>query len=707
MIGKRFLHPLILFPALLLVLAPFILFGMMSVLVFESGLTPLYHKRTEIAAQGVQRRLEFGIQMFGGLSMLRDVDAVLEEVRVTNPSIDFIAVTDADGSILHWSAGTDTGLDDPAALVGARQRTDFDALAQRFDAAYTALFGASMLTATPETARRVENFVITSLPLGRAEAPAGAVHVGVDVGLFKRIRLEVAFDAATILLASALIGYELLRLLFARHIRRPREMLFFIGERLRRRDLRFVPQSDGPGVIAALVARSNAFLNNAAHRAAALAPRAKEAYHLPDQGARPKAVSLPAAEYLRLPLFLFFLSETVLRPFLPVFLGDLPATPLVSSDMQTGMAMAAFMGTSILGVILASFVADRLSVRSVFIAGVAFSVVGMLGHALVQDAGQAMAARALVGLGYGTVYAAGQVYVAQHAPAQRRASGFSLFLGVVVAAEICGPAIGGILADRLGFEAAFLLASVTLVLSALLAFRVLPRHRPDHDGVDEKPPQRAASNRLRDVLGIVTNARFTMLQLCFSIPSKLVLTGGLFLLAPLAVLDVGGSTADAGRVIMIYGGAVLLTAAWLARIADARGWFANWVFFGAVLAGAGLCLPVFWPSMPGLALSVLLLGLGQAMSIPSQITFLLAVSSREVGVVGQGGTLGMFRFFERIGSLLGPLVAGILLTIQTPVEAMFTLGIGALMASSLGAAYFLVVGEQDEEETIDALLVEI
>ena len=51
------------------------------------------------------------------------------------------------------------------------------------------------------------------------------------------------------------------------------------------------------------------------------------------------------------------------------------------------------------------------------------------------------------------VFVAAQGYVLDRTGTQNRAQGFALFIGAIMVATVCGPSIGGILADNIGFRA--------------------------------------------------------------------------------------------------------------------------------------------------------------------------------------------------------------------------------------------------------------
>ena len=687
-------------------LGPLVLFGLVSVILFENGLTPLYYQQTEVAAQDVERRLEHSIQMFGDIDAIRDVDSVLDQVRRNNPDIDVIAVANSENQIFGLSFDDDATVQNIERLFNNIDPDSTEQGSSRFfpaiDRFFQTFFGAPLFSPIPETTKRIRRYVVTWLPIDQNGQQVGTVYAVVDVGLFERVRYEVALDAITIILAAILIGSEFMRMIFAVHVKRPKAIIQFQSERLEKRDLRFLPLIDSGGSIATLAKVVNARVTNFARRVAVQGQRTVEragrVFTL-GPNTKPLAVNLPAVDYIRLPLFLFFLAEVMLRPFLPLYLESFSPTGLIPPELQVGVGMSAFMAMSIPGIYYGAILCERLSVKNVFLISVAVAALSMFAHALAVTSWQAIAARACSGLSYGLVYAAAQMYISQHATGDRQSSGYSLFLAVIATAEISGVAIGGILAERVGYELTFVLSSLLLALSVLTAFRGLPADKPDTDllakalnapglGVAPQAPEETSGKGK----SIFRNIRFVVLFLCFAIPAKVLLNGALYLLVPLAVIETGATTADAGRVIMLYGVAVFLGTSWLAGIADKRNWSAQWVYLGGLLAGVGLSAVAFLPTLSGLAFAVVLLGIGQAMSIPSQLTLAVRVAAPQVRSGSLGRVTGLYRFFERFGSFLGALFAAALLTVASPFQALALLGVYGFFASCAGVVFFLCAG---------------
>ena len=98
---------------------------------------------------------------------------------------------------------------------------------------------------------------------------------------------------------------------------------------------------------------------------------------------------------------------------------------------------------------------------------------GLAGTGLAFNFFDLLGWRALTAVGYAFLYTACQGYVIANAPEQRRAEGGALFVSGLMAGSICGPAIGGILADRIGYTATFSCAAALALGAGLMAMNLL------------------------------------------------------------------------------------------------------------------------------------------------------------------------------------------------------------------------------------------
>ncbi len=369
--------------------------------------------------------------------------------------------------------------------------------------------------------------------------------------------------------------------------------------------------------------------------------------------ARPGAAQGAAAlARLRLPLFLFMLAEESTRAFLPGYAQALtPVGASLSPGFLAALPIVVFMLVVALGQPVLATWSERAGPRRMLLRGAMLGVVGLAGAAQASGLGAFIAWRGLCGLGYGMVFVAGQGLVLQHTSAVDRMRGFALFVGAIMAAAVCGPPIGGMLAQHVGPRAGFALAAVVAALAGVAA-RGVPRDaavRGD-DGLAAPAP--------RDYARVFGQGRFLWVTALAAMPAKLILAGSVFYLVPMHVLAAGGSTAVAGRAMMLYAVALVLVLPRATR----------WAERGVPLArmvGAGLCLSALGGFVLLLADGIgpvyvvtVLLGIGQGLSIAAQSSLLSQVCAQEIAAHGSGPAFGAYRLLERLGNATGPILAG-------------------------------------------------
>jgi MFS family permease len=387
----------------------------------------------------------------------------------------------------------------------------------------------------------------------------------------------------------------------------------------------------------------------------------------------------PVLARLRLPLFLFMLAEESTRAFLPGYAKALaPADSALSPDLLAALPIVVFMLVVALGQPVLATWSERAGARRILLRGALLGVAGLAGAALATRVGAFIAWRALCGLGYGMVFVAGQGLVLQHTTAAGRTRGFALFVGAIMAAAVCGPPIGGMLAEHVGPRAGFALAAA-LAAAAWLAARGLPRDAAGHAA--------AATPAPRDYARVFAQGRFLWVTALAAMPAKLILAGSVFYLVPLYLAAAGAAPSVAGRAMMLYAVALVLV---LPRAT-------HWVERGVPLArmvGAGLCVSALggFALLAGDgALPVYLvtasLGLGQGLSIAAQSSLLSQVCAGEIAAHGSGPAFGAYRLLERLGNASGPIVAGAFALIAGPSSAFVAMAVLVLVC---GLAFLLL-----------------
>ena len=250
------------------------------------------------------------------------------------------------------------------------------------------------------------------------------------------------------------------------------------------------------------------------------------------------------------------------------------------------------------------------------------------------------------------VFVAAQGYVLDRTAHDNRAQGFALFIGAIMVATVCGPSIGGILADNIGFRLSFAVSAI-MALASMLAILRLPAIEV-RTNTSERPSR---GPRMREIFALLLNKRFMTLTGLAAMPAKILLTGVCFYLVPLYIVSIGNNAAMAGRMLMVYAVMMVLIVPLSANLSDASMRRDRYVSVGLIISGLSGLLLLISDSFLVLFGVVFLLGLGQALSIAAQSALVAEHCQEEIRIYGHDAVYGVYRLLERLGNALGPLIA--------------------------------------------------
>jgi MFS family permease/HAMP domain-containing protein len=633
----------------------------------EHKLLPELGRKAQTAGQSLGHKLERALDYGIPLAQVEGVPDFFAEVLKQNSDLAYLRVTDLHGAVLYQSAQADTAADD--------------------------------------------EFLDTSIILRHDAAAVGALHVGVDQRYIAARVRELRYDIGIVLLTSLLIAFEILWFVVTLNFTAPMRQIVSLMSRIAAGDFRHRAQAGGQSSLAerlnGIGSRVNLGFTGLRDKAAAIGgndPRRRDSsesvlqrlrgmYAFAESGAADD-LTQQRIVLVRVLSFLFMFAEMLSRPFLPVYAASLSGSGL---DMPEGMRASLPITAFLLGVALtmpfAGRWSDQVGRRSSYIAGALLVMAGLATTGMVPQYLVLVAARACTGIGYALMFMACQGFVFDNTDSGNRGKGMALFVGAIMVAEICSPAVGGILADRIGYRMVFILGAAVALAAAGIAAAVLD-NRSRVAGNVASPGHVAGARARTPLLQLAHNRRFLALSILSGVPAKFLYSGFMIFLVPLLLTGLGNSKSEIGRYTMLYGLSCLLLAPLFARIADRYNAYALLVAIGGLLTGAGM-LPVLQGASANLVmLGVAALGVGQAMSISAQLVLVARVTQAEARVAGTGPIMGVFRLLERLGAAAGPIVTGALVAQWGAQQAMATLGAVGLCSSALFALVFLLSGRR-------------
>ncbi len=426
-----------------------------------------------------------------------------------------------------------------------------------------------------------------------------------------------------------------------------------------------------------------------------------------DQAARPAAApsALPGGVWApeRRSLTVGLVLAVTLVAFEALAIATiLPVVSRHLGDLRLyGWVFSAFMLSSLIGIVLAGTLADRVPLGHPMLAGLALFALGLVIGGTAPDMLVLVAGRAVQGLGAGVVPAVAYVAISRGYPEGCRPRMFAVLSTAWVIPGLIGPAVAALVATAVGWRWVFL-GLLPLVAAAGVLVVLALRHVPARTGPAGAEPADGAGRPAvpyLPVLGVVAGAGVALTAVTSgNLPSIAagVIAGGVLLAASLRRLTPPGTlTARRGLPATILSRGLLtccffagdayvpyaitsvrhaptelaalaltvttltwtagswVQARWIARVGPRRLVRCG---EGLVLAGLGLMSAVLLPSVPPafgvLAWAVAGAGIGLAYA-PLSVTALDRAAPGEEGRVTSG-----LQLCDVLGQALGTGVAG-------------------------------------------------
>lgn len=636
--GRAVVRRMFALTVLVLVL-PLGLVGYGATQAFETALAPEMRQKAAALAHAVAADLEHAAHLRVPFDRLVGMPPYLADLLRMVPEAMYVAVADGGGTIAY-AAGRD-----PQAIAAGLH-----------DAAIAAVPGQDWRIAD---AQDVSDLAI------------GPVHIGISRDVLARQMRDMAVDVLVLSAAGVLLAFEILLLVVAVGVTHPLALLGRLIGDVARGDVAVRAAATGRSDMAQLLRLIEAGLRR----------RWQDA---PAQSVR--AVHAASLAFIRTPLFLFCMAEEFVRSFFPLYAQELAAgvqglpfglSAGESVDVLTGLPITVFMLVVAVCTPAAAVWSDRVGRRPAFLLGALIAAAGLLLSAVAVGFWDLLAYRALSGVGYATVFIACQGYLLDNRRPGGRAQSVSAYVGAIAAADLCGPPIGGILADQIGPRLSFVAAAAFALAAWLIAWRLL---RDD-------PNQRIRRARLRlaDFARLAANPRLVLLIACNAMPAKLLLSGFLFFLVPVHLAASGQTPYTVGRVMMVYAAGALLVSPLAARVVDRLRLDQPAVLAGGALAAVSLLLAWRDGGLWSVVFAVVGFGVGQAITVSTQLALVTRYAARETAAMGSTTVVSIFRLFERLGAAIGPLVAATLLGQFGAPTAMAALGLASLALLALFA----------------------
>lgn len=688
---------------LFLVIASSVVVFYLTLTAFQKSLKPDILASSSQVTQSVANSLEYAGKIGIPVQSLQGVEAFFDSVIARNRQIESLTLLSPDGTVLKSArrlnsdmAGASEGEEPAAAVQPDTQQADEEPASFNMPLSHLPqrVAGGILDVFATDVPALERDIVVNGQLYGILKAEIAGDYV---TGQFR----DILFDMVVILVVSLLVAFEIMTAFILFHIVGPiRRLIHLVANGARGRFDTYIASASNDEIsqitrrVSHAVMVLNGRFSELAGRLSGQESAADARQRLEATGARfnlaaegPRKLFMGSFADVRVPLFLFSFADELQKSWLPLYARDLAAySTVLPPEMVVSLPIAVYMGIIALATPFASRWADSFGARRMFFIGLVPAVAGYMMCALAPNALVLVAGRGVTAFGYAMITIACQGYIAAMATSQNRGRAMAMFVGVLMSATMCGTAIGGVLADRIGYRAVFWI-SVGLSLAAGLLARSMLLPQAGHEAGQ---PQMSL---LRGISVLMRNPRYTALILLAAIPSKILLTGFLFYTVPLYLAELGSNEAEIGRAMLLYSFTIILFGAMSGRLLDRIKRGGLMLAVGGVISALGLALFHEWGSIWAVVLMVLVMGLGHSVTKSPQITYALELAEEESARVGRTTVMGVLRTTERIGSVLGPILAAFLVSHFGFQSAIFVIGLGIIASSVAFYAIILFMGQ--------------
>ena len=162
-----------------------------------------------------------------------------------------------------------------------------------------------------------------------------------------------------------------------------------------------------------------------------------------------------------------------------------------------------------------------------------------------------------------------------------------------------------------------------------------------------------------------------------------MMTGFLLYLTPIYLTSLGNDQAVIGRVLMCYG----LAALFITPVSDSlfRSTRSAIIAVGSavMLQGLAVLFLLLRSDTIGMAISITVFGLAQAIAGSLQTALVPTLAQRETEMLGNAAVLSVYRLIERMGTVIGPFLVALLLSYFGHQKTFAMLGVGMTVCGAL------------------------
>jgi MFS family permease len=384
--------------------------------------------------------------------------------------------------------------------------------------------------------------------------------------------------------------------------------------------------------------------------------------------------------------FIFCYAMDMSISFLPLHAEDLykPFAGL-SKEFVMGMPISAEMFLASIAFIIGGNWIDRKGWQHPYFWGIIIAAAGSFLSALARTAPMFILYRGLVGLGYGLAFMSYMGFVYSNSDDRNRTQGLVTMSAGMWSGGICGGAVGGMLAERLGYAPIFTISMFIMILAVVFGF-VFMRQNFE---TGAKAAQTAPGLGMKAVFRFIFSRNIFAMLFLLSLPSAVVFVGTLYYVSPIYLDQLGTTQANIARILMIYGLSMIYLAPFIGRMVDNTPNKKIFLVISGVLGAMALLVFYFMEGIVSVIITISMLSLAASFGNSTQTVY--ALKQKAAQELGGGRAMSIYRSIERIGWVLGPILLGVVISSGNIARGLYTTGLIFLLIT---LAFMLMAGSE-------------
>jgi len=382
---------------------------------------------------------------------------------------------------------------------------------------------------------------------------------------------------------------------------------------------------------------------------------------------------------VRLALFLFAAADEMETSFFSIFVKSAHnPIPWLSEGAVTSLPLTAYLIAVLTVTPFVRPLSERFGHRRLFLVAAAATVIAKLGMCVAGNVPAITFFNLMCGAGYAFASLACQDYVLDVAHKDERARSLGLFSAAMFGGIFAGSALGGILADRLGYSAVFVISAALILVSGALIYWQLP-HQRHVDSRKTDRPRRSS----KDVFATFRNPRFASLAFGIIAPQAILDMVFISYLLSLLMESLGASAADIGRLLMIYFLMIIISGSLYGKLAERGVSARNIVLPGSFIGGTSLLVAATWPSIGMMGFAMIGAGVGHGLVRGPQTAMVMDVAETSLAHLGTNSAIAAARITERSASIVALVCIATAADYIGYVGAVYTIAILVLSGALL------------------------